>query len=84
MATHSSVLAWRIPQTEEPEGFQSSPRGHRESDRTEQLSTATTRSPKEGGWPLEQPIIFLEGHNFQSHPRPPGRREGPQTELNHQ
>ena len=49
-----------------------SPRGHGESGRTEQLSTATTRSPKEGGWPLEQPIIFLEGHNFQSHPRPPG------------
>ena len=23
MATHSSVLAWRIPQTEEPGGFQS-------------------------------------------------------------
>ena len=23
MATHSSLLAWRIPQTEEPGGFQS-------------------------------------------------------------
>ena len=23
MATHSSILAWRIPQTEEPEGLQS-------------------------------------------------------------
>ena len=23
MATHSSILAWRIPWTEEPEGFQS-------------------------------------------------------------
>ena len=36
MATHSSILAWRIPWTEEP-GY--SPRGHKESDTTEQLST---------------------------------------------
>ena len=38
MATHSSILAWRIPRTEEPGGLQS--RGHRESDVTERLSTA--------------------------------------------
>ena len=25
MATHSSILAWRIPQTEEPGGLQGSP-----------------------------------------------------------
>ena len=31
MATHSSILAWRIPWTEEPGG----PRGQRESDTTE-------------------------------------------------
>ena len=30
MATHSSILAWRIPWTEEPGGLQS--RGHKESD----------------------------------------------------
>ena len=29
MATHSSILAWRIPWTEEPGGLQS--RGHKES-----------------------------------------------------
>ena len=34
MATHSSVLAWRIPGTGEPGG----PRGHKESDTIEQLS----------------------------------------------
>ena len=34
MATHSSVLAWRIPRTEESGG----PRGCKESDTTEQLS----------------------------------------------
>ena len=33
MATHSSILAWRIPGTEEPGGPQS--RGHKELDMTE-------------------------------------------------
>ena len=33
MATHSSILAWRIPWTEEPSGY-SSP-GCKESDTTE-------------------------------------------------
>ena len=33
MATHSSILAWRIPWTEEPGGLQST--GHKESDMTE-------------------------------------------------
>ena len=35
-ATHSSILAWRIPWTEEPGGLQST--GVKESDTTEQLS----------------------------------------------
>ena len=35
MATHSSILAWRIPWTEEPGGLQSM--GHKESDMTEVL-----------------------------------------------
>ena len=34
MATHSSILAWRIPWTEEPGGLHS-PKGHKESDTTE-------------------------------------------------
>ena len=33
MATHSSLLAWRIPWTEEPGGLQST--GSKESDTTE-------------------------------------------------
>ena len=33
MATHSSILAWKVPWTEEPVG--SSPWGHKESVRTE-------------------------------------------------
>ena len=35
MATHSSILAWKIPWMEEPGGY--SPWGHKESDTTEQL-----------------------------------------------
>ena len=33
MTTHSSILAWRIPWTEEPGGLQST--GRKESDTTE-------------------------------------------------
>ena len=35
MATHSNILAWKIPWTEEPPGGLYSPRGHKESDMTE-------------------------------------------------
>ena len=38
MSTHFSILAWRIPWTEEPGGLQSIEL--QESDTTEQLSTA--------------------------------------------
>ena len=37
MVTHSSILAWRIPWTEEPGGLYSS-RGGKESDTAEQLT----------------------------------------------
>ena len=36
MATHSSILAWRIPWTEEPAGY--GPWGCKESDTIEQLT----------------------------------------------
>ena len=35
MATHSSILAWRIPWTEKPGGY--SPQGGKELDTTERL-----------------------------------------------
>ena len=38
MATHSNILAWRIPWTEEPGGLQSM--GSQESDMTEHARTA--------------------------------------------
>ena len=37
MATHSSILAWRIPWTEGPGGLHS-PWGHKQSDMTEGLT----------------------------------------------
>ena len=45
MTTHSSILAWEIPQTEEPGGLQS----RKESDTTEWLN-ATTITTKQGAW----------------------------------
>ena len=42
MATHSSILAWRIPWTEEPGGLQSL--GQKELDMTERLSTHSLSS----------------------------------------
>ena len=40
MATHSSILAWRMPWTEEPVGLQSM--GHKEIHTTEQLTRSGT------------------------------------------
>ena len=42
MAPHSSILAWRIPWTEDPGGLR--PWGHKESDTTEATEHAHTRS----------------------------------------
>ena len=42
MATHSSVLAWRIPRTEEPGGLQS--KGRKEPDTTERLTNRCCRT----------------------------------------
>ena len=47
MATHSSILAWRIPWTEEPGGLQSM--GCKESDMTE----VTARRHVRGTFQLE-------------------------------
>ena len=40
MASHSSILAWQIPWTEEPAGY--SPQGHRELDISEATYHART------------------------------------------
>ena len=41
MATHSSILAWRVPWTEEPGGLQST--GSQSQTRLKQLSMHTCR-----------------------------------------
>ena len=40
MATHSSILTWRIPWTEETGSY--SPWGHKQSDTTEQLTLSVS------------------------------------------
>ena len=44
MATHSSILAWEISQTEEPGGQQSM--GPQQSDMTKQLTTIKNKGNK--------------------------------------
>ena len=44
MASHSSILAWKIPWTEEP-GRLHSPWGRKESDTTERLHSLTIKLP---------------------------------------
>ena len=38
LATHSSILVWRIPRTEEEPGWAYSPWSHKDSDMTERLT----------------------------------------------
>ena len=57
MATHSSILAWKIPWTEKTGGLQS---GHKESDRTQQLSTYPCTSKQANGnmnWSTNLPLM---------------------------
>jgi len=79
MATHPSILAWRIPWTEEPGGLQSmgsqgvgrqrslvgySPWGHKELDVTEQLSTAHAVKDRFCDTNTENSIQYLYPYNF--------------------
>ena len=47
-ATHSSILAWRIPWTEEPGGLQSTG-GCKELDTTEQMTYTTNKEGNSTG-----------------------------------
>ena len=64
MTTHSSILAWRIPWTEEP-GY--SPWDHKESDMTEQARTSrlSVRPAKFQIFPDVMVLCKLE-KNFQT------------------
>ena len=58
MATHSSVLAWRIPGTAEPGGLPSM--GCTESDTTEVTAAATAAGRVESDTgPLSRTLAFL-------------------------
>ena len=46
LATHSSILAWRIPWSEEPGGLQ--PMGHKESDTRQWLTHTHTPTYSKG------------------------------------
>ena len=72
MATQSSILAWRIPWTEEPGGY--CPWGGKESDMTEQL-TVPSSSDNKIIW--GQILISIQGNlprafwyspKFENHP----------------
>ena len=63
MAAHSSVLAWRIPWTEEPGGY--SPWGRKESDTAEHVSNSTWKAKS---WRWEQ----LLSRVWQFHQQTPG------------
>ena len=58
MATHSSILAWRIPWTEELAGY--SPWGRKESDTTEQLTLLGHAAVLMNTYPV--PAKQLAGH----------------------
>ena len=49
-ASHSSILAWRIPRTEVPGGL--NPWGHKESDMTEDMTDVTSRHTYQAYQPL--------------------------------
>ena len=58
MATHSSILAWRIPWTEEPGGLQSMV--SLESDTTERLSAQKRKKHNDGDWKLFRNMNVLQ------------------------
>ena len=71
MATHSSILDWRIPWTEEPGSY--GPRGHKELDKTEVTEHAQMHKQIEKKtiiliekmWALETDVItLLQAVNF--------------------
>ena len=56
MATHSSILAWRIPQTEEPGGLQSM--GFKESDTIDRLSLSLPVSKGATSYHVARAVII--------------------------
>ena len=59
MATHSSVLAWRIPWTEEPGGLQSVGSQRVRHDGSESLHAHSICAGILTGWPADTWLIFI-------------------------
>ena len=87
MATHSRILAWRIPWTKEPDGLQSM--GVTESDMTQlpALSLFTSFSPHRQSLPPDHPLflcrkLHLFTHSktlpIRNHRMAPGAQRGPE------
>ena len=68
MATHSNILAWKIPWTEEPSRLQSM--GGKESDMTEQLTLPQIISPAQifHQMPPSSSICMTPGTASSTHP----------------
>ena len=58
MATHFGTLAWRIPWTEEPDGY--SPWGHKELNTTEGTNTFTFILGLHFGFSFESQFPLLQ------------------------
>ena len=75
MATHSCILAWRIPRTGEPGGLQSM---GSESDMTKQLTLSLTKcrrpAPAPPGVHIESGSVEHKGQRFPSAYCVPGRQ----------
>ena len=59
MATHSSILAWRIPWTEKPGGLQST--GYKESDTTERLTLSLRYTLPYLKWIINKYLLITQG-----------------------
>ena len=86
MATQSSILAWRIPQTEEPSGLQSM--GSQSQAQPKRLSmhasTLTSKGLRQRGnedWEQEDPTPHPCSHWLDSVIRPPIRKEAGKSSL---
>ena len=61
MAHHSSILAWRIPWTEEPGGLQSMGFSGQDSLRSQRVGLTHTPSPNSSGPKTISPLFSLIG-----------------------
>ena len=83
MATHSSILAWRSPWTEEP-GKGAAVHGVAKSrTRLKRLSThaCTWFLIRTHASPLSKPQVCSDGHDFPPNPQPSGQPRGCSWEM---